>query len=138
MKTRILSVVSGAVTALLIIAGIEQLTPFFFNLPRHIDINDKQAVADMVASMPLNAFLLILGGYILAAFTGGLIAGLIATENKIASAMRVGLVLILGAIMNFVSIPHPRWFIIGSLAVYIPMSYVGGMLALGVQQTEKE
>jgi hypothetical protein len=106
MKRRILSVVSGSVAALLIIAGIEQLTPFFFDLPSHIAWNDKTALTAMVASMPLNAFLMILGGYILAAFTGGLIAGLIATENKTAAAIRVGFVLILGAIMHFVSIPH--------------------------------
>jgi hypothetical protein len=138
MKRRILSVVSGSVAALLIIAGIEQLTPFFFDLPSHIAWNDKTALTAMVASMPLNAFLMILGGYILAAFTGGLIAGLIATENKTAAAIRVGFVLILGAIMHFVSIPHPRWFIIGSIAVYIPMAYLGGILASGMHQTEKE
>ena len=95
-------------------------------------------MAAMVASMPLNAFLMILGGYILAAFAGGLIAGLVATENKIAAAVRVGIVLILGAIMNFISIPHPRWFIIGSLAVYIPMAYVGDMLAAGISPAEKD
>ena len=129
MKRRIFSVVAGSVTALLIIAGTEYLIPRVFDLAGPVDTNDRAAVALMIDSMPFRAFLMILGGYILAAFAGGVVAGLVAEVNKCKAASRVGMVLVAGAILNFVSVPHPRWFVIASLAVYIPMAYFGGSLA---------
>jgi MFS family permease len=135
MKKRILSVVAGALTAIALLSGVELLSPLVFPIPAHIDMNNPQAVADMVRNMPVGAFLMILAGYVLGAFCGGWVAARIADENKMRSALIVGLVLVVGGIINFMQIPHPLWFVISSMACYLAFSYLGG--SAGEQMSRK-
>jgi hypothetical protein len=127
MKKRILSVVAGALTAIAILSAVEMMSPHVFPVPAHIDMNNPQAVAEMVRTMPAGAFLMILSGYILGAFCGGWVAAKVASENKLRSALIVGLVLVVGSIINFMQIPHPLWFIVTSTASYLIFSYLGGI-----------
>jgi hypothetical protein len=44
-------------------------------------------------------------------------------------ALIVGGLVMLAAVGNMLSIPHPVWFWVIALTLFLPASYVGGLLA---------
>ncbi len=128
MLKRILSVIVGAVVAMFIIGGLEQVLPLIYpGLPSHVDINDKKAMAEMMASMPAGAFAWLLMTYVLGSFCGGFVAGLIAAKKRKEMALAIGAIVLVGAIVNFAMISHPAWFVATALILYIPSAYLGGV-----------
>jgi len=128
MWNKFLSVFLGAFAGLLCIGGLEQLVHLLYpsNLSKEVD--DPAQVADMIRHMPVGAFVSLLLVYLVSSFAGGLLAAVIAQENKTRRALSVGVIILAGGIANFWMIPHPLWFVCCSLLVYLPAAYIGGML----------
>ena len=81
-----------------------------------------------MTQVPTAAFVLMLFVQSIAAFTGGLVSGVIAGEYWKLTCLLTALLLLLGNIANMLMIPHPIWFNIISLLIYFPMAYWGGRL----------
>ena len=134
MAKRILSVVLALIVAFGLITGFEYLGGFLFQHPA-IDIKNPTTISDMMASMPIAAFLWILLGYAVSSFVGGIIASFISGRTKVHPSLIVGAVLMAGGFMTIITIPyHPLWFIIASIFAYVPFSALGYLL---VRQKEK-
>jgi hypothetical protein len=43
--------------------------------------------------------------------------------------MTVGVLVILAAVANMLMIPHPVWFWVVALLLFLPAAYLGGLLA---------
>lgn len=120
----ILPVVVGAMAAMMLIkVGEYFITAKYF--PLHVDVNDKAALATAIASMPSAAFLALLANYAVASFLGGLIAAIVAGRQVMRPSIIVGVVLTLAGLFTVISIPHPMWFTIVNLLVYIPCASLG-------------
>jgi uncharacterized membrane-anchored protein YitT (DUF2179 family) len=61
----------------------------------------------------------------LSAFLAGFFATLISKRTQIIPAVVVGVVLTLSAIFNVIVLPHPLWFSVANLMVYVPFAYFG-------------
>jgi hypothetical protein len=62
---------------------------------------------------------------------GALIAALIVSKHKIRFALGIGCWFLLGGITMTFMLPSPIWFTIVDLSLaYIPMAYLGGLLAV--------
>ena len=134
MVRRIFSVVFALIVAFGLIMGFEYLGGFLFQHPA-IDIKNPTTISDMMASMPLAAFLWILLGYIVSSLVGGIIASLISGRTKVQPSLIVGAVLMAGGFMTIITIPyHPLWFIIANVFAYVPFAALGHLL---VRQKEK-
>jgi len=71
-----------------------------------------------VEALPAMAWVMVLGSEVLGAFLGGLVAGWIARDGvRVVSGVIVGLALA-GSIFNWISFPHPAWFIVTQLVGY--------------------
>jgi hypothetical protein len=69
-------------------------------------------------------------------FVGAFLAALIAANHKMKFALAIGFFFLIGGIMNIFMLPSPLWFTILDLAgAYIPMAWLGGLLASGVCRT---
>ena len=79
--------------------------------------------------MPLGAFGLLLGGYISGAFLGGLVAAFIKPIYATRNAISVGVIVLFGALMNFVNLPHPTWFVAATLCCFVPFAWLGSWVA---------
>ena len=53
----------------------------------------------------------------------------IADSPKIAHAVGIGAVFLVFGAINLKMIPHPLWFAIIDLAIYLPAAWLGGRLA---------
>jgi hypothetical protein len=122
---RIIAVVVALLVAFAVIGGFEKLGPVLFKTPV-IDSRDPKTISDMMASMPMAAFIWLLLSYAIASLLGGVIATYISGREKIQPALIVGAFLMVGGIMNFIIIPyHPIWFMVVNMLEYIPFALIG-------------
>ena len=78
--------------------------------------------------MPGKVFGLLLVNYAVASFIAGLTATLIARRNTMRPAIVVGIVLTLAGLYNVLFLPHPLWFALVNLLVYLPFTFIGYLL----------
>lgn len=122
---KILPTLSGLATAVIVIMAMEFLSSKIYPPPSGIDFQDPVALKAYVNSLPVTAFLLLLTGYALAAFLGGLVIKKVAKNNARRPVIILGIILTIFAVMNMISIPHPLWFVIINLLIYIPFALIG-------------
>ncbi len=134
MLRTILGIFIGLVCGVLVIVGWESFTHKLYPPPQGINFADKEAVRAMMAQMPLLAFVLILVGYVLAAFVGGAVATVIDKSKKILPALIVAGLLMLANAANLIMLPHPVWFIVASMMVYPLFASFAAVLILRVKK----
>ena len=90
--------------------GFEWAGKFIYPIPKGLNIDDKDAIAQMISEMPIAAFLWLLLGYAVGAFAGGISATILSGRKAQRPAITVGIILTIGGIINLTSIQHPFWF----------------------------
>ncbi len=75
--------------------------------PEGMNYHDPNVLKELIATMPLGAFLFVLLGYGNGAFAGSIVGGLIGGRN---ASIIVGATLCLFGFIVLMMIPHPIWF----------------------------
>ncbi|WP_146171773.1 hypothetical protein [Flavobacterium magnum] len=127
MKTRILAVLSGVVAGAVLFSLSHTLTGYFYPFPDNVSADDPEAMRIYMESIPAMAAVLLLAGYAVGAFFGGLVASAISKRAR--QAVIVGIVLTVANIANVVTIPHPLWLSVVSTIVFLPFAWLGGKAA---------
>ncbi|MCW3126895.1 MAG: hypothetical protein JWO03_2553 [Bacteroidetes bacterium] len=122
---RIMGVIAGIAVGGIIVEMGDSASRMMVHVPKDFDSQNTKAMADLVANMPVSCFLIMIAGYIVAAFSGGIIATLITGREQSRPAMLVGILLTIGGVINLTMFPHPVWFIVVSTLVYIPSAWSG-------------
>ena len=125
---RILPILLGIVVGTVMILGIEALSGRIYPPPPGFDFHDPEAQKRLVAAMPMGAFLLLLGGWLLGTFAGSWLAARLDDQARLRPAILVGAFFMAGSALNFIAIPHPHWFVALSLLCFVPIAYAGGKL----------
>lgn len=128
MLKRLTSVLAGCSAGIAIIFLIESVSHLLYPMPDGIDPNNPEMLKEMMSHIPVGALLLVLLAGLLGGFAGGIVAGLFDRENAKKRALVVGAVLTLLGILNLFMIPHPLWFIVVNVTVYIAGAYTGSLL----------
>ncbi len=115
------SVATGLITAILLIMLNETLANYLFPAPMGLDINNPAQLANYQQTLPYGAYALILFGYSVASFAGGLVSTFLSGRNQQKPALVVGASLTLAGLFNY----EPMGFKILSSLSYIPFSYCG-------------
>ncbi|PAX06843.1 hypothetical protein [Sphingomonas lenta] len=113
---RFLSVVGGAVVAIVVMLALESLA--------HAVAGGRPA---SVEAMSTPAKLMVLAGYFLGTFAGALAA--LRLSGWPAAAWIVGVLVLAGGVANLVTIPHPLWMQTATLL--LPALAVAAALRLG-------
>lgn len=121
---RILAVLAGCVVGILFIFMGEALSHALYPPPPQLDPNNIHQLAEIMAQTPVMALIIVLAGAFAGSFVGGIIASTISKGDKKAALLVGGVFTILGGI-NLIAIPHPLWFTICGLVVYLSGSYSG-------------
>jgi hypothetical protein len=91
---------------------------------------DPESIKAAVPLFEAKHFAVPLIAHAAGALVGGLVASLIGVSRNLMLAMIVGLLFLLGGIVNTFSIPAPAWFIaVDLLVAYIPMAWLGWKLS---------
>ena len=128
MVRRIAAAVLGIVAAGLIVAAIKKLGHSVYPVPPDIDFRDPVQFGNYVEGLPIGAFIFVDGGWTSGTLGGDLLACFIARETPLVYAAIVGSLVLLGTIMNLLSIPHPLWFSITSVLAIIATIFITGRL----------
>lgn len=123
----ILGILAGLVVAWLSIALCEFASVFLHRPPPGVDLRDPRALAAHIDAAPVQAMLLVVIGWSLAAFLGGWVAARIARRRV--AALVVGAFVVLGVIANNMMIPHPQWMTITGVVLPIPLAWLAARLA---------
>lgn len=124
-----LAVVAGIIGGSAVIWLLEMLGHVIFPTPEGLDLTNPEAIRQHMYSIPLGSFIVVLIAYAAGSFTGGWIA--VAIGEKVRDAVIVGIVLLTFGIINLVMIPHPTWFMVVDVLLYVPFAYVGGLTKAG-------
>jgi hypothetical protein len=120
----VLAVVAGLVLGSALMMGIEVLNSVIYSLP-----TDPEALKASLSSLPTGALLVVLLGWTLAPLVGGFVAAWIARRAPLVHALVVGLFFLAGGIAMLRQLPHPLWFAILGVAVFLPAACAGALLA---------
>ncbi len=128
MTRKILAVVFGVVVAVVLIIAIEALGHTVYPVPDGLDLANPEVLKAYMIDAPIAALLLVLGAWLVAALVGGLSACFIAKESPLVYSAIIGGLVLMGTVINLISIPHPLWFSITSVVAIIVTIFVTGRL----------
>ena len=128
MYRKIIAVVLGVVVAVALIIAIEALSHVVYPVPEGLDLTNPEALQAYVMDMPITALFFVLGAWLVATLVGGLLACFIAKETPLIYSAIIGGLVLLGTIINLISIPHPLWFSITAILSIIATIFVTGRL----------
>ncbi len=124
----VLPVVVGAMSAMMLITLGEMWIETLYPLAPGTDKYDVDSLAKGMKAMPDKAFMLLLVNYIVCSFLAGIVSTLLSKRISAKPATVVGIVLTLAGLYNILYLPHPVWFSVVNLLVYLPFTYLGYLL----------
>jgi len=131
MGRMILAVVVALIVAFAIITIVEMLGATVVLPPSTEVLKDPAAIRQYMMNMPPMAYAMVVIGWIVGAFAAGFIVTKMSRRESpgLTLPILVGVLMTIGAIINFVMLPHPTWFVIVGLLVFIPFTLIGHRLA---------
>ena len=125
----ILAVIAGAVVCLFVNGLLISISASVIPPPAGVDPGDLASIkAHMDAFQPKH-FVFPFLAHALGSLVGAWVAAMLATSHKLAIALTVGALHLVGGVAAAFMIPAPTWFIALDLGVaYLPMAWVGGKL----------
>ncbi|TWT56999.1 hypothetical protein KOR42_03560 [Thalassoglobus neptunius] len=129
MGRKLVGILGGLIVGFAWNMALVILSSFLFPLPPGVDLNDADAFAAYVETLPPTAFLIVLLAHAGGAFVGGYICELIVAQNWLAGPICIGTLTLLGGITNLMMISHPIWFAIADVILYLPAAIFGAIVA---------
>jgi hypothetical protein len=129
MLRRFLAVVLGITLAVGLVSVIEYLGHQVYPIPQGLNVNDTEAMALYVASLPLGALAFVLASWAIGTLAGGWLAAVIAGEKHYLFAGIVGVLMLAGSIMTLVAIVHPTWFAVTGIVLIVLMVFTAARIA---------
>lgn len=109
------AVITGMIAAVTVVTGFERLAARLHPLPPGFDMQDMARLKAHAESAPTGALLLVLAGWIVAPFVGGLVATRVANKGRRQYAWVIVALLSSLTIATLVAIPHPAWMIVAAV-----------------------
>lgn len=128
MKRNIISVIVGLAIAITTFLIAETSNHSLHPVPSNLDYKDSFTVKAFYKNQPLSMWLLVLAGWFIGSILCGLLIKIISKNENKKLPIIAGIILTLSAIANFFSLPHPTWFIVVGLVIFIPSTLLGHKL----------
>ncbi|MBT8253088.1 MAG: hypothetical protein HKN00_07640 [Flavobacteriaceae bacterium] len=119
----VLAVVIGLLSAFVTIMALEYLSTVLFPLPEGADPTDLEWLKNNLESIPGGAMITVAIAHLIGIIIGMFVATLIAKKTLI-PAYIVGVILLVGTIMNLIVIPHQTWFAV--------TDFTGALIGFGI------
>jgi hypothetical protein len=128
----ILAVILGLVLGSAVNMGLIMISSSVIPLPDGVDPADMESLKNNIHLFEARHFIFPFLAHALGTLVGAFIAAKIAAAHQMEFALGIGVLFLIGGVMNVFMLPAPVWFITLDLAIaYLPMGYIGGRWALG-------
>lgn len=132
MIRNVLAVIAGLVVGSMVNMGIIAISSSIIPPPEGADVTTMDGLKASMHLFQPRHFIFPFLAHALGTLVGAIIAGMIAATHKMKFAFSIGLIFMIGGIINVVMLPSPLWFTIVDLAgAYIPMGWLGGKIVSG-------
>lgn len=126
----ILAVIAGVVVGSIINMTIIVVGPMIIPPPEGVDMSDMENFAENLKLLKPVNFIAPWLAHALGTLAGAFLAAKLATSKKMLFALGIGVWFLFGGIMVVAMYGGPIWFTaIDLIGAYLPMGYLGGMLA---------
>lgn len=125
----VIAVAAGVFAAALVVSAVETVGHVIYPTPAGLDVSNAGQLRQYMRALPLGGFLLVLGAWVLVAFSGGVIAAVIAGTRPYVFSGGVGLFILAGMGANMLLVPHPLWFSVMSVAAVSIAAVAAGLAA---------
>jgi len=98
------------------------------------NITEPEAFAAFIETLPIGAFLYLLFAHSLGTLISAFLATLFSGHTRPIPAIVIGVLMIAGAVRGSISIPHPVWYQICEIIIYLPAALLGYKLSLKATQ----
>lgn len=123
MLRRIAGAVAGLAAGILVLMGVEDIGVQLYPPPKGVDVHDTAAMQKVMASMPIGAFLFVLAGFLFSTAAATFIATRIGRHDV--PGLVVGALFLVAGVVNLLMVPHPLWFWIACIVVFIAATAIG-------------
>lgn len=121
----VLGIILGVIIGSIVNGGIITLGPVLVPYPEGMDPMNPESITAHMDQFTLLNFLVPLVAHALGTLVGAWVTYKIAATHKARFAYGIGVLFLIGGIMNAFSLPLPTWFIIVDLVLaYIPMAWL--------------
>ncbi|MEE9437947.1 MAG: hypothetical protein V3V14_03035 [Saprospiraceae bacterium] len=134
----ILAVIVGWIAGSIVNMGLIQLGGKIMPI-EGLDPNDMESYAEIIPSLEPKFFLFPFLAHALGTLVGAIVAGLIAANNKMKFSLFIGFFFLIGGVVISFMLPGAMWFtIIDLIFAYIPMAWLGGLIALKIVNSKSK
>lgn len=120
-----LSVLAGLGAAVIIFLLGEQINHSIYPIPTGFDFSNTAAVKTYYDKQPLAYWLIVLCTWVIGSVACGAIITFISKSERIVLPLIAGVVLTASGIANAFALPHPAWFVVVGLLIFLPSVYAG-------------
>jgi hypothetical protein len=123
------AVIAGLVIGMIANMAIIMLNLVIYPMPEGLSMDDQEAFSAWVSTLPETSFLLPMVAHMAQAFFGGWVAARLGSSHPMALAMIVGVLSLVGGIINALSLAIPTWMWI-EMPFYLVLAWVAGTIEL--------
>lgn len=135
MIRNILAVIAGIVVGNVVNMGLITISGSIIPPPDGVDPSNMESLKSSMHLFEPQHFIFPFLAHALGTFFGAFVTALIAISHKMRLALVIGLFFLVGGITMVFLVPSPTWFIVIDLvAAYIPMAWIGGKIAGGLNR----
>jgi predicted MFS family arabinose efflux permease len=127
----VIGLVAGLIVGVVVISIFQFVNILIFPLPEGVDPSDTEALKAVMRDIAPHKLIGVLVAYTLGVLAGSATAARIAGRSRMAHAMVIGVLLLAGAVMNLIMIPHPVWFAVLAVLIPLPAAWLAARLAGG-------
>ena len=128
MWRNILALITGIVVNIGFNLVLTSVSGVLYPPPAMMDLNDTEAFARYVASLPAEAIVLVLFGHLGGAFSGAWVAARLSSSTPMTWALWVGVIAMVGGVINLLMNQHPAWMW-AEVPFYVVAGWLGGLAA---------
>lgn len=129
MFRNIVAVIVGWIGGSLFNIALVFLNMAIYPVPETFDWADTESVETYFSSLPVMAFIIVLIAHLGQSFIGGYVAARISTNHVMLVAMIVGVITLIGGIVNAMMMPMPTWMMI-EMPLYLVVAWFAGKIEL--------
>lgn len=110
-----IAIIAGMVVAVTCVSVFDLIAGTFHPVPAGFDPTDWEQVKAHAANAPTPALLLVLLGWMVGSFAGGVVASRIAERKRKGYAYIISTLILAATISNFFTVPHPMWMMTAAI-----------------------
>ncbi len=126
----ILAVIAGLVVGSAVNMGIIMISGSIIAPPEGADVTTMEGLKASMHLFEPKHYIFPFLAHALGTLVGAMVAALIAASHRMKLALAIGLIFLIGGLINVFLLPSPTWFaVIDIVGAYIRMAWIGGKIA---------